>query len=99
MVINGETPMVKIGEKYMGMDGRVDFEICSPGPILFLRPKHAKIIILSPNAFAGLYQPYGTLECGSEYHFGEDPANPLTESTLKNNWSYEEDCPSPEGET
>ena len=54
---------------------------------------------LSPNAFAGLYQPYGTLECGSEYHFGEDPANPLTESTLKNNWSYEEDCPSPEGET
>ena len=27
---------------------------------------------LSPNAFAGLYQPYGTLECGSEYHFGED---------------------------
>merc|ERR1719483_1949703 len=48
---------------------------------------------LSPNAFAGLYQPYGTLECGSEYHFAEDPANPLTESTLKSDWSYEEDCP------
>ena len=26
LIINGETHMVKIGEKYMGMDGRADFD-------------------------------------------------------------------------
>ena len=47
-------------------------------------------------AFGGLYQPWGGLTCHDDYPWGAaDDAHPLTLSTRRTDWSYDDDCFNP----